>query len=115
VFGPPLRARLDRRVARVLEAMRAGELLDADVGALAAAAGISPSRFMHVFRHETGMPLRRFRSWARLNRATAMVRAGASWTEAAHAAGFASSAHLSETCRAIFGVKPSVIGAMEIA
>jgi AraC family transcriptional regulator len=33
--------------------------------------------------------------------------AGRSWTEAAHATGFADSAHLTRTCRRMFGMHPA--------
>ena len=74
---------------------------------LAARAGLSPSRFLHLFKIETGVPLRRYRIW---NRMGAVIRAcgeGASLTEAAHAAGFASSAHFSSAFRDMFGMMPS--------
>jgi AraC-like DNA-binding protein len=35
--------------------------------------------------------------------------AGSSWTEAAQQAGFADSAHLSRTCRRMFGIAPSML------
>ena len=37
------------------------------------------------------------------------VMAGASWTEAAHEAGFADSAHLTRTHRRMFGIEPSAV------
>ncbi|MFA5937733.1 MAG: helix-turn-helix domain-containing protein [Sinimarinibacterium sp.] len=76
---------------------------------LAAAAGLSPSRYAHLFRAHTGMPLRPYLRWLRLQHALGEIAAGATATDAAHAAGFADSAHLSRTFRATFGVTPSVL------
>jgi AraC-like DNA-binding protein len=74
---------------------------------LAQQAGLSPSRFLHLFKTETGVPLRRYRTWNRMGAAVRACREGASLTEAAHAAGFASSAHFSSAFRDMFGMMPS--------
>ena len=74
---------------------------------LAKQAGLSPSRFLHLFKAETGVPLRRYRIWNRMGAAVRACGAGASLTEAAHAAGFASSAHFSTAFRDMFGMMPS--------
>ena len=71
-------------------------------------AGLSASRFLHLFKAETGVPLRRYRLWNRHGRGgRAHSREGRSLTEAAHAAGFASSAHFSTAFRDMFGMMPS--------
>jgi len=74
---------------------------------LAKQAGLSPSRFLHLFKAETGVPLRRYRIWNRMGAAVRACAEGASLTEAAHAAGFASSAHFSTAFRDMFGMMPS--------
>lgn len=68
---------------------------------------LSAGRFRHLFVSETGISFRAFVLWARLNRALALGYSGASWTEAAHAANFADSAHLTRTCRRMFGITPA--------
>ena len=50
---------------------------------LAAEAGLSESRFLHLFRDELGTSLRRYRIWARLVHAGTAIAAGANMTEAA--------------------------------
>jgi AraC-like DNA-binding protein len=77
------------------------------LAALAAAAGLSPSRLMHLFRQQVGLPMRAYIRWRRLARAANELAAGATLTEAAHVAGFADSAHLSRTFRTTFGGAPS--------
>ena len=76
---------------------------------LARAVHRSPSRLAHRFREATGVPLRRFILWRRLRAAAEIAMQGSSLTEAAHAAGFADSAHLSRTFRSMFGIAPSFL------
>jgi AraC-like DNA-binding protein len=71
-------------------------------------ASISPTRLTHRFTSEVGIPFRRFVLWSRLKRA-AQEAATSNLTEAAHAAGFSDSAHLSRTFRAMFGLAPSLV------
>ena len=47
--------------------------------------------------------------WCRLRAAAEIAMRGSSLTEAAHAAGFADSAHLSRTFRSMFGIAPSFL------
>ncbi|HZP06420.1 MAG TPA: AraC family transcriptional regulator [Terracidiphilus sp.] len=77
------------------------------VAALAKAVHRSPSRLAHRFREATGVSMRRYVLWCRLRAALDAALRGSSLTAAAHLAGFADSAHLSRTFRAMFGVAPS--------
>ena len=70
---------------------------------------LSPGRFRHLFVEETGTTFRSYVVWQRLLQATAAVMDGGNWTDAAHAAGFADSAHLSRSFRQMFGVSPTMI------
>jgi AraC-like DNA-binding protein len=74
---------------------------------VAARVALSASRLGHLFTEQVGVPYSVWRRWLRLQRALAAVQAGASLTAAAHAAGFADSAHLTRSCRAMFGITPS--------
>lgn len=76
---------------------------------VAACAGVSASRLTHLFTEQVGIPLRRYVLWSRLQIAISRVKAGDDLTDAAHAAGFADSAHLTRTCRDMFGLPPSVL------
>ncbi len=104
--GSP-RDRPDARVARVIGIL--GERLDDPPRLEEAAhlAKLSPDRFRHLFVEETGLQYRSYLLWLRLGRAVAAFANGQSLTEAAHAAGFADSAHLSRTFRRTFGLMPS--------
>ena len=98
----------DPRVARVVE------LIERRVGQrtisareLASHVGLSTSRLAALFRREIGLPIRPFVLWTRLRRAVESASRGGSLTQAAHAAGFADSAHLARTFRRMFGTTPS--------
>ena len=95
------------RIAAALGHMRDEPHRAHRLTALAAQAGLSPSRFLHLFKAETGVPLRRYRIWNRMGAAVRACGEGASLTAAAHAAGFASSSHFSSAFRDMFGMMPS--------
>lgn len=96
------------RLARVLAELpsmidhRTIRLADA-----ALVAGLSESRLAHLFQERVGLPFRSYVLWLRLGRATELVAAGASITDAAHGAGFADGAHLTRVCRRMFGIAPT--------
>jgi AraC-like DNA-binding protein len=71
---------------------------------LAAEAGLSESRFLHLFRDELGTSLRRYRIWARLVHAGTAIAAGANMTEAAMKSGFAIPSHLADRFKSTFGL-----------
>ncbi|MEM6928414.1 MAG: AraC family transcriptional regulator [Myxococcota bacterium] len=97
------------RIRRLLATLRERPLNEVDTSAraLATEAGLSESRFLHVFRDSTGTPLRRYLLWLRLQRAAGLILTERSLTDAAFAAGFADAAHMSRTFRRLFGVAPS--------
>jgi AraC family transcriptional regulator len=79
------------------------------LGEVAAAAALSPGRFRHLFVAQTGTSFRAYLLWTRLNVAIQFAMDGRSWTEAAHAAGFADSAHLTRTFRRMLGINPAAL------
>jgi len=105
----------DARIARVVHAIERrpdafGRLQDA-----ATLACLSPSRFRARFDAELGLPFRRYRLWRRMAAVMRTVAAGGTLTEAAHAAGFSSSAHLSSTFKRMFGLTASDLMASGVA
>ncbi|WP_431297888.1 helix-turn-helix domain-containing protein [Tabrizicola sp. BL-A-41-H6] len=100
-------ATAERRVLRAIAEIR--QHLDEPITLpdLARKVGLSPGRLRHLFVAETGVSFRGFVLWERLNKAMAMGFGGSSWTEAAYAANFSDSAHLSRTCRRMFGLAPT--------
>ena len=76
---------------------------------VAAVAYLSPSRFRHLFAEQTGMGLRQYILWRRFVSVWEHRMNGASLSTAAHAAGFADSAHLARTSRRMIGIPPSLL------
>ncbi len=107
LLGIGVGADRDRRIAAALKRMRDEPHESHSLSELGKCAGLSASRFLHLFKAETGVPLRRYRLWSRMGTAVVACRDGGSLTEAAHAAGFASSAHFSTAFRDMFGMMPS--------
>lgn len=105
----------DPRIARALQWLADHPGEEPDGATLAAQVHLSESRFTHLFRQQTGLPLSRYLLWTRLLEGVAAVAEGDSLTEAAHRAGFADLAHMSRTFRNTFGVVPSELQKMTIA
>jgi AraC family transcriptional regulator len=109
VSGTPAREPSDKRVLASVAYLRERVDQPVTLDALAREVHLSPSRFRHLFVQETGMPLRTYVLWRRLLHVWSLLMQGESLSQAAHAAGFADSAHLSRTSRAMFGVAPSML------
>jgi hypothetical protein len=93
--------RIDRRVARVVEALRAPTVELPDLA-------ISAGHLQELFVRDIGAPIRRVRLWHRLMRALPLFMTTDA-TTAAHAAGFSDLAHFSRTCRRMLGYSPTTL------
>lgn len=98
---------LDTRIEHTLRFLRSAPDRRAPLAQVAGAVGLSPSRLVHLFRAETGIPMRRYLLWLRLGDALQELGRSVPLTAAAHAAGFADSAHLTRTFRRMLGLTPS--------
>lgn len=96
-------APLDPRVTRALQLLRTDDGKLITLTALAEAVGLSAERLRHLVREQVGLPFSRYRLWLRLGDAVEAILGGASFTDAAHAAAFADSAHLARAFRQAFG------------
>lgn len=76
---------------------------------VSAEAFLSPSRFRHLFVEQTGLGLRPYILWRRFLKVWELAMQGESMSAAAHAAGFADAAHLTRTCRRMFGFPPTAL------
>lgn len=108
------RAPLDPRVRAAVVALDAGEDLACSAEEQARRGRLSESRFLHVFQRSMGVAFRRYRLWARMRSAALAIGAGASITDAALQARFASPAHFSAAFRAMFGATPSALGGLSL-
>lgn len=106
---------VDPRISRAIEFIRAHLDGPVTLAQAAAVAHLSPSRFRHLFVAQTGLSLRAYLLWARVEAAVGAAMGGLSWTEAAQACGFADSAHLSRTCRRMFGIAPTMLVRPQLA
>jgi AraC-like DNA-binding protein len=98
---------VDPRIAATARRLRTDPATAVSSAELAADAGLSESRFLHLFRDELGTSLRRYRIWVRLVYAGAAIAAGANLTDAAMKAGFASPSHLADRFKTTFGLSAS--------
>ena len=100
---------VDNRITTALAFLRESPQDYGSLEALAEKAHLSPSRFAHLFKTVVGVPVRRYVLWMKLRRALDFALAGDSLTTAALSAGFADSAHLSRTVRAMLGIAPEFL------
>ncbi len=110
-FGRSLAARqLDPRIAQALE-MLAEHPQDQDLSASHCAdrAGLSVSRFLHLFKENTDIPFRSQRMWKRARRFMDYANRSDSLTDVALDLGYPDSSHFSHSIRSSFGLQPRSI------
>ena len=102
--APAAQGAVDPRIAAAARRIREDPATTVSSCELATEAGLSESRFLHLFRDELGTSLRRYRIWVRLVHAGTAIAAGANMTEAAVKSGFASPSHLADRFKSTFGL-----------
>jgi len=107
-------AERDPRIEEVIGIIRSEPSRSHSVERLADAVHLSPSRLIHLFREQVGVPIRRFTVWSRIRQVIHLAVDGATLTEAAHGAGFSDAAHMSNTFRQMFGFAPSALFATRV-
>jgi AraC-like DNA-binding protein len=100
---------LDHRIQRVIRLMKEDLTHSYSMTELAEYVNLSPTRLVHLFKEEVGVPIRRFRQWHRMRVVAALVAKGDTLTDAALGAGFADSSHFSRAFRNMFGITPSSV------
>jgi AraC-like DNA-binding protein len=101
-------APIDRRVQAMCDYIRA-HVRDHRVSLeqVAAVAYLSPDRARHLFREHTGLSVKAYVLWARLNKAIHGLPQSEQLTSVAYDSGFADAAHFTRTFRAMYGMTPS--------
>ncbi|ORB61896.1 helix-turn-helix domain-containing protein [Mycolicibacterium tusciae] len=105
--APAAQREIDARIAAAARRIRTDPATAVPSRELAAEAGLSESRFLHLFRDELGTSLRRYRIWVRLMHAGTAIAGGANLTDAAMKSGFASPSHLADRFKSTFGLSAS--------
>jgi AraC-like DNA-binding protein len=100
---------VDARINSALAFLRDSPQDYDSIEALSERVHLSPSRFAHLFKKVVGVPVRRYVLWLKMRRALDLAIGGNSLTTAALSAGFADSAHLSRSVRAIMGIAPEFL------
>ncbi|GHG86801.1 helix-turn-helix transcriptional regulator [Pseudodonghicola xiamenensis] len=102
--------RIDPRIERAL-ALFETDLGEAELAADACAlqAGLSTSRFLHLFKEETGASFRNMRMWKRARRFLQHAVEDSTLTEVALDLGYPDSSHFSHSIRRTYGLKPRSI------
>ena len=109
-FGETLPAReLDPRVVRAIAQIGrfCGEPVTA--GTCATEAGLSASRFLHLFKQETGISFRSFRAWKRARHLLHFANQDLNLAHLAQDIGYPDSTHFSHSIRRFYGLKPRAI------
>jgi AraC-like DNA-binding protein len=75
----------------------------------AAVAGLSASRFLHLFKQETGISFRSFRAWKRARHLLHFANQDLNLAHLAQEIGYPDSTHFSHSIRHFYGLKPRAI------
>jgi AraC-like DNA-binding protein len=109
-FGEALPSRsLDPRVTKSIAQI--GRFCGDPVTAAscAAEAGLSSSRFLHLFKQETGISFRAFRAWKRARHLLHFANQDLNLAHLAQDIGYPDSTHFSHSIRRFYGLKPRAI------
>lgn len=106
-FGSRLPSRtLDPRIASAIDRIKRDPSAPADAAVHAAAARLSYSRFLHLFKQETGVPFRTFCRWKRARNILHFVTRSLNLAHLALDVGYPDSTHFSHSIRQIYGLRP---------
>lgn len=101
--------RLDRRIARATTRLQ-GPFDDAlPAPDCARAANLSLSRFLHLFKDETGVPFRALRAWKRARNLLHFANQDLNLAHLALDLGYPDSTHFSHSIRRFYGLQPREI------
>ena len=102
----PLDERIERTIRRLVHDVPAATVTAQDC---AREAGLSKSRYLHLFSQETGLRFRSVRMWKRARALMPHVNGPDNLTHVAMDLGYPDSTHFSHSIRRIYGLTPSSI------
>ncbi|NVN86821.1 MAG: helix-turn-helix transcriptional regulator [Rhodopseudomonas sp.] len=109
-FGEALPARsIDRRIARTIVRLNDFSGSAATADDCASAANLSQSRFLHLFKDETGVSFRALRAWKRARHLLHFVNEDINLAHLAQDIGYPDSTHFSHSIRRFYGLQPRAI------
>ena len=109
-FGDALPRRiLDARVVHAIAQIGRFSGDSVTAASCAAKAGLSSSRFLHLFKQETGISFRSFRAWKRARQLLHFANQDLNLAHLAQHIGYPDSTHFSHSIRRFYGLKPRAI------
>lgn len=109
-FGRALEGRrLDSRIAAIVDRVNRQPHAALPAEEAARLAGLSFSRFLHLFRAEVGATYRGFRAWKRARSFLRYANGAPSLTDVALEMGYPDSTHFSHSIRQVYGLRPKDI------
>lgn len=96
----------DDRINKLFQLLTTCESTDLTVPYLASQVYLSPSRLAHLFKEQTGVPLKSYLVLHKMYQAFSLLLHGSSITDAAITAGFDSPSHFAATTKAFMGTSP---------
>ena len=95
---------IDKRITEIMNRIDSFDFRGKRVSDLAAEYGYSESYLAHLFKRETGIPLKNYMLMRQFEYAWVMIADGKKITDAVLDAGFGSSSHFSDVCQRMTGV-----------
>jgi AraC-like DNA-binding protein len=109
-FGEDLPLRqIDHRIKRAAAALNDFSGSKMTAADCAASVNLSPSRFLHLFKAQTGVSFRAFRAWKRARHLLHFVNEDINLAHLAQDIGYPDSTHFSHSIRRFYGLQPRAI------